>query len=242
MLRRLLAPAMLASSVLAGAQTTGADTLLDRIASASAAYRKSLPDFTCDESVVSAAKERFKRKVQVDFTATLRVTRGLDGSLAETYSTTSYMGHPTPNGGRFPLPSYIEGGFGRGVPLFFTAENQRCFDYTVKAQQITFQSRPGVRGCQEPPSTHGLVRVDADGNLLHGETHRDPEQAHALAMTTLTVEDYGPVPLDGKEFRLPIHLYAEVKDGDHERTFTATYSNCRLFKVSATIRPGDTTP
>jgi len=138
MLRRLLVPAMLASGILAGAQATGSGTLLDRIATASAAYRKSLPDFTCDESVVSAAKQRFKRKAQIDFTATLRVTRGPDGSLAETYSTTSYMGHPTPGGGRFPLPSYVEGGFGRGVPLFFTAENQHCFDYTLKERQIDF--------------------------------------------------------------------------------------------------------
>ncbi len=241
MLQRLLIPAMLASSVLAVAQTTGG-ALLDRIATASAAYRKSLPDFACDESVVSAAKQRFKHKVQVDFTATIRVARAPDGALSEDWSMTSYMGQPTPGGGHLPLPSYVEGGFGRGVPLFFTAENQRCFVYSASADRITFQSRPGVRGCQEPPSTRGFAQIDSSGELLHGETHRAPQEALALAMTTLTSEDYGPVVLDGKEFRLPVHLYAEVKDGDRERTFTATYSNCRLFKVSATIRPGDTTP
>jgi hypothetical protein len=233
---------MLASSVLAGAQVTGSGSLLDRIAATSAAYRKSLPDFACDESVVSVAKQRFKRKIQVDFTATIRVARAPDGALSEDWSSTSYMGHPTPGGGHLPLPSYVEGGFGRGVPLFFTAENQRCFIYSTAGDRIAFQSRLGVRGCQEPPSTHGFAQVDSAGELLHGETHRAPQEALALAMTTLTAEDYGSVVLDGKEFRLPVHLYAEVKDGDRERTFTATYSNCRLFKVSATIRPGDTTP
>ena len=242
MLKRLLIPAMLASGLFAAAQATGSGTLLDRIATASAAYRKSLPDFACDETVTSVAKQRFKRKVQVDFTASIRVTRTPDGALSEAWSTTSYMGHPTPGGGHFPLPSYVEGGFGRGVPLFFTAENQRCFVYSAAGDRLSFQSRLGVRGCQEPPSTHGFAQVDSAGELLHGETHRAPQEAIALAMTTLTSEDYGLIVLDGKGFRLPVHLHAEVKDGDRERSFTATYSNCRLFKVSATIRPGDTTP
>jgi len=239
--RRLIF-AMLVSGSLAFAQPTGPGTLLDRIASTSAAYRRSLPDFACDESVVSVGKQRFKRKLQVDFTASLRVTRSSDGGLSESYAMTSYMGRPTPGGGHLPLPSYVEGGFGRGVPLFFTAENQRCFVYSVQGERVAFQSRPGVRGCSEPPSTHGFAQVDAAGELVRGETRRDPVEAKSLAMTTLTQEDYGPVVLDGKEFRLPVHLYAEVKDGDRERTFTATYSNCRLFKVSATIRPGDTAP
>ena len=233
---------MLTSCSVVFAQSTGSGTLLDHIASISAAYRKSLPDFACDENVTSVAKQRFKRKIQVDFTASIRVTRPPDGTLSENWSMTSYMGHATPGGGHFPLPSYVEGGFGRGVPLFFTAENQYCFIYTTAGDRITFKSRPGVRGCQEPPSTHGFAQVDSAGELVHGETHRVPQEAIALAMTTLTSEDYGPVVLDGKEFRLPVHLYAEVKDGDRERTFTATYSNCRLFKVSAIVRPGDTTP
>ncbi len=241
-LNRLLVLAMLATGALAAAQSTGDGTLLDRVASASAAYRKSLPDFTCDETVVSVAKQRFKRKLQVEFTATLRVTRDPDGTLSESYSTTSYMGHPTPGGGHFPLPTYVEGGFGRGVPLFFTAENQHCFVYSVTADRIAFQARADARGCAEPPGTQGFAQVDSAGQLVHGETRRDPQEARSRSLTSLTSEDYGPVVLDGKEFRLPVHLYAKMKDGDRMRTFTATYSNCRLFKVSATIRPGDTAP
>ena len=240
--RRWLIPliAVVAGGGVARAQAASkADVLLQRMAEQSAEYRKSLPDFTCNESVVSMARQSWLRKSKVEFQATIRVTRTPAGALMENFFMTSYMGTPVPQGVKFPVPVYVQGGFGRGVPLFFAAENQRCFVYSGEGDRVDFKVKPGAQGCMEPPSTEGYAQLDAAGLLQHGETHRVPEEAKKLGLTTLTSEDYGPVELDGKEFRLPVHLYAEIRDGKLLRTFEAKYSECRLFKVSVTIKPGD---
>lgn len=237
--------AMLAGGGMAGAQGGQAGdktgVLLERMAKQSAEYRKLLPDFSCNETVVSGARRSWLRKVRVEFRAAIRVTRTPDGALTENFSMTSYMGKPVPQGARFPLPAYVQGGFGRGVPLFFAAENQRCFVYSVAGDRVDFKVRADAKGCLEPPGTEGYAQLDGAGLLVHGETRRVPEEANALGLTTLSSEDYGPVELDGREFRLPVHLYAETRVGEVLRTFDATYSECRLFKVSVTIKPGDAT-
>lgn len=243
--RRWLIPliAVLAGGGVVRAQAAGkADALLQRMAEQSAEYRKSLPDFTCNESVVSSVRQSWLRKARVEFQATIRVTRTPDGALAENFFMTKYMGTPVAPGVRLPVPDYVQGGFGRGVPLFFAAENQRCFVYSAEGDKIDFKVRHRARGCLEPASTEGYAQLDAAGLLQHGETRRVPEEAKQLGLTTLTSEDYGPVELDGKEFRLPVHLYAEIRDGKMLRTFEAKYSECRLFKVSVTIKPGDSDP
>ena len=210
--------------------------LVKKIAAESAEYRRSLPSFSCEEEVKSSVQMTGMRKFAVKFGAVVRVVRSTEGKLSEEYVLQSYMGKPTVAGGRYPLPTYVEGGFGRGVPLIFAEENQRCFVYKEGRDRVEFQSRPGVTGCAEPPSTKGVAYVDAAGKLLRGETHREPMDAVKAWMTTLTKVDYGTVVLGGKEYRLPVKMYAEIRAGNLVKTFEAKYSGCELFKVSVTVK------
>jgi len=219
----------------AQAQDSGGP-LVKQIAAESAEYRRSLPNFSCEEEVKSSGQMAGTRKFSVKFGAVVRVVRSAEGKLSEEYALQRYMGKPTVVGERYPIPTYAEGGFGRGVPLIFAEENQRCFVYKEGRDRVQFQSRPGVTGCVEPPSTKGVAYVDASGRLLRGETHREPMDAVRAGMTTLTKVDYGTVELGGKEYRMPVKMYAEIKAGSVVKTFEARYSGCELFKVSVTVK------
>ena len=208
---------------------------MKQIAAESAEYRRSLPNFSCEEEVKSSARVGM-RKFAVTFRAVVRVVRSAEGKLSEVYSLQSYMGKPTVAGGRYPIPTYVEGGFGRGVPLLFAEENQRCFVYKEGRDRVQFQSRPGVAGCLEPPSTKGVAYLDAAGQLQRGETHREPNDAVKAGMTTLTKVDYGTVELGGKDYRLPVKMYAEIRAGSLVKTFEAKYSGCELYRVSVTVK------
>jgi len=210
--------------------------LVKQIAAESAEYRRSLPNFSCEEEVKSSGQMAGTRKFSVKFGAVVRVVRSAEGKLSEEYALQRYMGKPTVVGERYPIPTYAEGGFGRGVPLIFAEENQRCFVYKEGRDRVQFQSRPGVTGCVEPPSTKGVAYVDEAGQLLRGETHRAPMDAVKAGMTTLTKVDYGAVELGGKEYRLPVKMYAEIRAGNLVKTFEAKYSGCELFKVSVTVK------
>ena len=216
------------------AQNSGGP-LVKQIAAESAEYRRSLPNFSCEEEVKSSVRAGM-RKFAVKFGAVVRVVRSAEGKLSEEYVLQSYMGKPITAGEKYPIPTYAEGGFGRGVPLIFAEENQRCFVYKEGRGRVEFQSRAGVAGCFEPPSTKGVAYVDAAGQLLRGETHRESNDAVKAGMTTLTKVDYGTVELGGKDYRLPVKMYAEIRAGSLVKTFEAKYSGCELFKVSVTVK------
>lgn len=212
-----------------------AGPLVKQIAGESAEYRRSLPNFSCEEEVKSSGQVG-RQKFAVKFRAVVRVVRSAEGKLSEEYALQSYMGKPTTAGERYPIPTYVEGGFGRGVPLLFADENQRCFLYKEGRDRVQFQSQPGVSGCLEPSSTKGVAYVDAAGQLQRGETHREPMDAVRAGMTTLTKVDYGTVELGGKDYRLPVKMYAEIRAGNLVKTFEAKYSGCELYKVSVTVK------
>jgi len=107
------------------AQNSGGP-LVKQIAAESAEYRRSLPNFSCEEEVKSSVRAGM-RKFAVKFGAVVRVVRSAEGKLSEEYVLQSYMGKPITAGEKYPIPTYAEGGFGRGVPLIFAEENQRCF-------------------------------------------------------------------------------------------------------------------
>jgi hypothetical protein len=216
--------------------------VLHHMAQQSAEYRKTLPNFTCDENVVSTARHKRKLQLRIEFRATIRVLRQPGGELTENFSITNYMGKPAPETGQLVIPAYVQGGLARGVPSFFVAEKQRCYRYSIKGNRIDYAVQGGGPTCDEIPGTHGFALLDSAGDMLHGETHRPPMEARRHNFTSFSSVDYAPVVLDGKTYRLPSHLYAEIAEGDWLRTFDAHYDSCKLFQATVTIGPASTAP
>ena len=229
-----------------GAQATAANSdtaaVLQRMARQSAEYRKTLPNFTCDENVVSIARHKRKLQLRIEFRATIRVLRQPDGELTENFSITNYMGKPAPEAGTLVIPAYVQGGLARGVPSFFVAEKQSCYRYSIKGNRIDYAVQADGPTCDEIPGTHGFALLDAAGDMLHGETHRPPVEARKHNFTSFSSVDYAPVVLNGKTYRLPSHLYAEIAEGDWLRTFDAHYDSCKLFHATVTIDPAGSKP
>lgn len=214
--------------------------VLKRMAEQTSEYRKTLPNFTCDENVVSILKQKDKLKKRIEFRATVRVARTEKGEMEESFTVTNYMGQDASKGGKFAFPVYISGGLGKGMPSFFAKENQDCYDYQLGSGRIAFSGKPSAT-CRGAETTQGFAALDAQGDVQRGEFRRDPATAIKLKVASFGSVDYSPVTLNGQTYRLPSHLYAEMQDGDTQRTFEAYYTGCRLFHATATISPAGST-
>jgi len=221
----------------AAAQTSiqPAAATLESLAQQTAAYRKVVPNFTCEENAVSSAIRGGKLKLRIEFTATLRVVRATDGDLAENFHFTSYMGRPTTEGGKYPLPLYVGGLLSGGMPSFFDASQQSCFHYTEGDRRIEFESQPGDDpACADKKGITGFVTLDEHGSVLHEEIHRPAKEAAERKLVRAGAIDYDVVRLNHQDYRLPVHVYAENPKGF---AFEANLTGCRLFQATVTITP-----
>jgi hypothetical protein len=209
---------------------------LEHMAAISAKYRAALPSFTCEQHVMSS--KTFGGKTQTEnFTATIRVVVGPTGSMVEDSRITEFAGKPVADGVQVSLPFLVDGGFRRGVPLYFARENQRCFAYRFRADRIEFKATGGLE-CVEPKGVKGTAYLDAAGELVRGVTERPERVALMAGLTTQTDVTYGPVVLHGETFRLPVTMRAESDMRGVKKVFAARYEGCRLYKTSVTLKPG----
>ena len=151
-------------TALAQSATAETQAVLERMARAAADYRKSAPNFTCVENVVTTGKHKGKLKARIEFRANIHVTRLPEGGLQETFTLTDYMGKPVAANEHFPIPLYVTGGMSRGAPVFFAADQQRCFHYTLSERRIQFEETVDGQGCESPLSTRGFATLDAAGS------------------------------------------------------------------------------
>jgi len=219
----------------AKASVQPAAATLDQLAQQTAAYRKVVPNFTCDEHAVSSAIRGGKLKLRIEFTGTIRVVRAANDDLAENFIFTSYMGKPTVKGGKYPLPLYVNGLISGGMPSFFDASQQSCFRYTNGDQRIEFESQPGDEpACADKKGITGFVTLDEQGSLLHEEIHRQEKDAAKWNLVRVGAIDYDVVSLNHQDYRLPVHVYAENPKGF---ALDANFTACRLFQTTVTISP-----
>jgi hypothetical protein len=226
---------------------TPAQRALARLATQSAAYQANVPNFSCEEAVVSelVAKDRILQYAK--FTAAVRVQREAGGQLTESFEITRYNDAPPGEAGSMSPPIYIRGGLSQGLPSYFAADQQHCYDYTFTGTTIAFHAHDfksnsnAATGCDSARSTHGEATLDADGNLLEGERSIDRKEATAMSLATTGRLEYAPVTLGGQTYRIPSHFHAEFDDKKSQRVFDAAYTGCRLFHSSAAIVPGSET-
>lgn len=231
---RAMVAMMLMGGVASAQKNAEAAARLARMAEISAAYRAALPSFSCEETVRSSRK--FGGKVDAaEFRATIRVVVGPDGVMSEDSRIAEFDGKPVVDASQVSVPFQVDGGFRRGVPLYFAQENQRCFQYKLRADRIEFKS---MGGCVEPKGVKGVAYLDAAGELVRGVTEREERVALAAGLTTKTDVTYGPVVLNGGTFRLPVAMRAESDAPGWKKVFEAKYEGCRLYTTSVTLRPG----
>jgi hypothetical protein len=225
-------------TAVARAQQAPSPTLaqeLQRLGEAATTLEHALPNFTCQEKAISRALKGKKVTMTTEFVSTLRAQRGADGSLDESFAPTEVNGKPFTTGS-FRLPVYISGGFDRAMRYFAPAQ-QVCYRYSLSPGRIDFAAidDPALSASCKEATTRGFALLDAEGNVTRVERRVEPEAAQARHEATYAVVDFAAVTLNGRTYRLSQHLYAEMPMFHHPTTFTADYTDCKLFTATVTL-------
>jgi hypothetical protein len=218
--------------------------VLQRLGEAATALDRSLPGFTCEESVISRELHGDKVHRSVSLVMTLRAQRAADGSLQEAFAITKVDGKPFTTG-HFAMPVFVSGGFDKAMRYFAPAE-QACYRYSLAPGRIDFT---GISDAKHTPvcdnaGLAGFAQLDAAGNVTHLERHANAEIAKNQRMAEFAAVDFAQVTLNGQSYQLASHLYSEVPKGRRLTTFAADYNHCKLFTATVTIHssspPGET--
>ena len=231
----------LACAAAHGQQTPELQRVLAKLGEAALELERSLPNFTCNETVVSQELREGKVRQGVTFTATMRAQRQADGTLAETFQITTLDGKAFTDG-VLKAPVMVSGGFDRAM-RYFHPEQQRCYDFSLSPGQIDFKSSAEslLQGCKEAGMA-GFARLDADGEVTYLERTVPVETAKRLKLASYAEVTFAPVTMGQVTYRLSRHMVAERPEGRSIGRFEATYDHCRLFKSTATIGPAETLP
>jgi hypothetical protein len=238
--RKILLGAMTFSGTLCAAMAQEAPALdlkgeLQRLGEAATTLEHTLPNFTCQEKAISRALKGKKVTMTTEFVSTLRAQRAADGSLDESFSFSEVNGKPFTNG-TFRLPVYVSGGFDKAM-RYFAPTLQVCYRYSLSPGRIDFAAindPPGQPQCKEK-DLQGFALLDAEGNATHVERRVAPEAAQAVHEATYAAVDFAAVALNGRTYWLSQHLYAEMPMFHHPTTFSADYTDCKLFTATVTL-------
>jgi hypothetical protein len=211
---------------------------LQRLGEAATTLEHMLPNFTCQEHAVSRALKGKKVIMTTQFVSTLRAQREADGTLKESFTVSEVNGKPFTSG-TFHLPVFVSGGFDQAM-RYFAPENQHCYRYALSVGRIDFATLPAAPGlpqCKEK-DLQGYALLDAEGNVTYLERHVAPETAVAVHEANFAAVDFAAITLNERTYQLSRHLYAEMPMHNRPTTFTADYTDCKLFTATVTIRPG----
>jgi hypothetical protein len=243
---RAMLIAILVLSVSLSVRAQSNDTTLARAlhhaAESAAAYQKSVPNFTCDETIRSELRKGKKVKFRVDTTGSFRVIRSIDLPTESRHIVTA-NGKATIDGETINLPAMMIGGFGNGIPVYFGASRQACFLYSLSAGRIAFEALPDVPKRPEcngvAPEARGFALFDATGAITHIERRVPNAVAVSTNFAAFTALDYTPITMNGSLFTLPFHVVSEIPRGNLMATFDARYSACRLYSGTITLEPAN---
>ena len=208
---------------------------LQRLGEAALALEHNLPNFTCQEKAVSRALKGKKVTWSTQFAGTLRAQRTTVGTLDEFFVPNEVNGKPFTTGA-IHYPVMISGGFDKAMRYFAPAQ-QVCYRYALSPGRIDFAAindPPGQPQCKEK-DLQGFALLDAEGNITRVDRHVAPRAALANHEATYAVVDFAAVTLNDRPYRLAQHLYAEMPVNHHPTTFTADYTDCKLFTATVTL-------
>ena len=221
--------------------------VLDRLSQDSAAYQAFVPNFFCDQHVVSQQLKSGIVSKQATLDSNFRVVRNKTGAnhgqLVETAEPKLLNGKPTTKE-HINLPIVFNDAFTSAVETFFSDSSRGCYTYKLVTPptgpiEVDFTVRdeyiPMVAQCGGiAPGTTGKALVDR--TTLHA-IHVDrahPDMPSGKGANSASV-DFATVLIGADTFYLPSTVEARAGTPAHGYLYRATYSNCHKLTVTTTI-------
>jgi hypothetical protein len=216
-------------------------------------YLANVPNFFCDEHVISTLQQEGARDVKTTTESVFRLVRSKAIGEAHTFSESrevKTINKKAAKGDQIQGPAIFGGAFSTAVGIV-SLEESRCFDYTlepptllnkVPAILIDYALNPDMLtddSCPGPEKQSGRAWIDpVTFHPLRVEmavpNHKDNNNRRVLWTWAV---DYAPVAFDNKQFWMPrtITSKAEANDASGIWSFTASYSNYHKLIVNSRI-------
>ena len=222
------------------------------------AYRASIPNFSCDESVVSQHLDGTKVKEEMKIESSFRTTRAADHVLQENRIRKLVDGRPVQDQKASP-PYNFQGGFANVL----SGLNSRCNDFSFKPSgPFRADGKIVLVGISKVLSNPA---IKCDGQRSETEALIDPETFQVLRLET-TIQDvhlsmgtmahlflkmpsdhnvmkntvtYAPTTLGDQTFWLPTVVESTLSDTTKpiNLRYRASYSNYHRYTATSTIVP-----
>lgn len=244
------------------------DAALARVRENIAEFKKSVPGFVSDESMLSQRFVNNKLKWEVKTESSFEVKRRGTGEMHETRTIKlAWVDGKADKSKKVELPYIYIGGFADALGFV----DSKCLSYSLgetpgadNTLVILGTPKPASNDrpaeCSYSPNFSMKAFVDPQSfQILRLETtHQDTVVNREGIMTHLPfvayvtsgdnvstfVAEYAPVELGGKSYWLPKTVTQEFKDKDDRKNpvhlhYEAHYANYHKFAVSSTILPGE---
>jgi len=238
-----------------GAQTAAptVDQILARVQTNTGQFEASLPDFTCDETIVARRIEHGVMardgSAESHFTGLQKASGRMSFTESREYVTIN--GAPAVKGQRLGGAFLFEGAFSSLLDGTFSTRAALFHDYQIAGREkcnnrpalvIKFATKRGQSGLRAEWGGRTMVQRD------RGTAWIDEETLQVLRIERRFMNlppgwlglvarvNYGAVTIDGKPFWMPIEVEAERSSIDNvSREYRAEYRNYRKFEVSSGI-------
>jgi hypothetical protein len=253
---------VLASTLLllhSSAQSTDETALRDilsRMQGNMADYLRNVPNFFCDEHVLSSIEEkRATQKTSTDSIFRLRRSAAPAGELqfTESREIAKMNGRPA-QGEKIQGPTIFTGAFTNAAAVV-SLDLAHCYDYKLLpnapvgksfAIVVDFASQESAltdSSCPTPERVTGRAYIDPQNfHLLRVEAQIPNHDAvdGILALWTWEI-DYAPVSFDSRQFWMPRRIASKAQANDKTAvwSFTANYSNYHKLNVTSHIVTDD---
>jgi hypothetical protein len=216
-------------------------------------YLANVPNFFCDEHVVSLLKQPEARDVKTTTESVFRLVRSKRVGEAATFSESrevKTVNKHAAKGDEIHGPAIFSGAFSTAFGTV-SLEMSRCFDYTLEpmgqlnkspAIVVDYAMNPDMLhddSCPGPEKQSGRAWIDPSSfHPLRVEmvipNHIDNNGRRTLWTWAV---DYAPVSFDAKQFWMPRTITSSAVANDAYATwsFTASYSNYHKLTVSSHI-------
>lgn len=218
-----------------------------------------LPDFICDETIISRELVAGTIHHETVIASSFRGTQHPDEKdrpFTESREVLTIDGRPTPKGQPAKGPFFFGGGFSSVLDEIFSRKNEQYFHYKIIGEEklegktawlIRFETKEGQReilyreifGSQSAVSGKGKAWIDPETmNVMRLEfQYLNPPFYEGILEVTV---DYAPVEIKEKTFWMPKLVTAEqtVPNTKHSvgGQYIASYTNYHQFNVSIKIQ------
>lgn len=239
------------------------DGVLARVRANAEAYRASIPNFICDESVDSFRTSGGKVKDEMKVQSSFSLVRSSNGKDPKETRVQNLVNGKKPKSQKFAPPYFFVGGYANVIGFV----NDKCSSFVFAPDALPDGKGPIVLLTEPKPDSPDLPAYCSRERKLQARTKAviDPKsfQVVHLEQTLQDVSfglashlpfvpapsthnvffwsvDFAPISLGDKSFWLPQTVTSSVKDKNKPLTleYVAHYSHYHRFAATITILPG----